>query len=70
MRQLAAAALVLVTVTICGPARAEPENYVPRTLEEWRAWVLKGQEFHGCPFLAGSNPTQADAHRCAWPGVG
>jgi len=48
------------------PAGAEPSG-IPRGLEDWRAWALKGQEFLRCPFSASGDPTSASAHRCAWP---
>src|SRR5438045_9201878 len=46
---------------------AQAQTPVPRALEDWQAWVLKGREFHRCPFLAGSNPAVAESYRCAWP---
>ncbi len=42
---------------------------VPEPLREWQAWVLQGQEFRACPFLATRTPGDASAHVCAWPGA-
>jgi hypothetical protein len=40
---------------------------IPHALEDWHGWVLKGKEFHRCPFLAGSNIADANSYRCVWP---
>jgi hypothetical protein len=66
MRRLAVVALVLLAANAL-PRAAESQTPVPRALEDWQAWVLKGREFHRCPFLAGSNPAVAGSYRCAWP---
>ena len=42
---------------------------VPQPLEAWQGWVLKGQEFRSCPFIASMGPGNEGAHRCAWPGT-
>ena len=41
---------------------------VPKDLEDWRDWVLHGEEHRGCPFLFDSTATQRDDFICAWPG--
>ena len=66
MRLLAALALVLLSATAGTRATAQ-QPLIPRALEEWQGWVLKGKEFHRCPFLAGSNIADADSYRCVWP---
>src|SRR5439155_579745 len=66
MRLLAAVALVLLSATAGTRATAQ-QPLIPRALEEWQGWVLKGKEFHRCPFLAGSNIAAADSYRCVWP---
>lgn len=48
-------------------AHAEPN--VPTSLEPWRGWVLKGQEFRACPLIAGRIANTAEDFLCAWPGV-
>ncbi len=67
MRPLAAAALVLLSVAASARGTADAQTLVPRALEDWQAWVLKGKEFHRCPFLAGSNTADAGSYRCVWP---
>src|SRR6266403_2165267 len=66
MRRLAALALVLLPATAGTRATAE-QPVIPRALEDWHGWVLKGKEFHRCPFLAGSNIADANSYRCVWP---
>jgi hypothetical protein len=58
----AAALSILPLVTF-----AQPE--LPDVLEQWRDWVLYGQEYRACPVRHGSQPGQAVAHICAWPGT-
>lgn len=57
---------LLFVLVLFGHASAA-EVAVPRDLEDWRAWVLQGQEFRQCPFLASRDPTRRDSYRCAWP---
>src|SRR2546421_2174838 len=66
MRRLAALALVLLAATASARATAQ-QPPIPRALEDWQGWVLKGRESLRCPFLAGSNVADADSHRCVWP---
>src|SRR5258705_959654 len=66
MRVLAALALVLLPATAGTRATAE-QPVIPRALEDWHGWVLKGKEFQRCPFLAGSNTADAGSYRCVWP---
>lgn len=47
------------------------ETSIPSELKEWRAWVLKGHEYHACPFISTSDiTTELDSSNyiCAWPG--
>ncbi len=70
MRRLAVVARVVVAagaLAALACATAHAQTPVPRALEDWQAWMLKGREFHRCPFLAGSNPTLAASYRCVWP---
>src|SRR5437763_14521755 len=66
MRRLAVVTLVVLAANAL-PRAAQAQTPVPRALEDWQAWVLKGREFHRCPFLAGSTPAVAESSRCAWP---
>jgi hypothetical protein len=47
---------------------AHAQSPVPKELEGWQAWVLDGQEFRHCPFLANTNGSGASTRICAWPG--
>ncbi len=47
-------------------AAAQP---VPDALRHWQGWVMQGQEFRTCPFLATRTPGDPRAHVCAWPGA-
>ncbi len=67
MSRFAAAALVLLSAAATARGPADAQTLVPRALEDWQAWVLKGKEFHRCPFLAGSNAADAGSYRCVWP---
>ena len=42
--------------------------HIPKDLEDWRDWVLHGEEHRGCPFLYDSTATRRDDFICAWPG--
>jgi hypothetical protein len=53
--------LCLVMLTL--EARPLTAADVPKPLEPWVGWVLKGHEERTCPFLYNS----FDQHRCAWP---
>jgi len=66
MRLLAALALVLLAATASARATAQ-QPLIPRALEDWQGWVLKGRESLRCPFLAGSDIADASSHRCVWP---
>ncbi len=68
MRNLIRAALAAL-VFCCSIAQAQE---IPPELRNWQGWVLKGEEFRRCPFLASTNlqpgqPIDAGAFRCAWP---
>src|SRR5688572_30400015 len=68
MRSLIRAALAAL-VFCCSITRAQE---IPPELRNWQGWVLKGEEFRRCPFLASANlqpgqPIDAGAFRCSWP---
>ena len=68
MRRLVRAALT--ALVFCGSMVHAQD--IPPELRNWQAWVLKGEEFRRCPFLASANlqpdqPIDAGAFRCAWP---
>jgi len=53
-------------------AHAQTQDSLPPPLRDWQAWVLRGEEFRRCPFLASANlqpgqPIEASAFRCIWP---
>lgn len=43
---------------------------IPPVLEDWRGWVLQGEEHRACPWLAapGQSASSREAWVCAWPG--
>ena len=48
MRRYVISVLLLAVWCIHGQAA---EVSVPRDLEEWRGWVLHGEEYRRCPFF-------------------
>jgi hypothetical protein len=58
--------MMLLAWAVLQVRAAEP---VPAPLREWQQWVLNGQEFRACPFLATRTPGDARSHVCAWPGT-
>jgi len=62
----------LFALVVCGSAAAPGQEAIPPALRDWQGWVLEGEEFRRCPFLASTDlehgePIDADAFRCAWP---
>src|SRR5215510_10830523 len=60
----------LAALVFCGSVVHAQE--LPPELRNWQGWVLKGEEFRLCPFLASTalqpdEAIDADAFRCAWP---
>ena len=39
---------------------------VPPDLQDWRGWVLQGEEFRRCPYIAGTQASDVTAFQCAW----
>jgi hypothetical protein len=54
---------VLLTVV------AHAAESVPPSLEPWRGWVMRGQEFRACPLIAGHQAAAVADYVCAWPGT-
>ena len=52
----------------CLGASGQDVVHIPEDLEDWRDWVLYGEEHRGCPFLYNSTATERDDFICAWPG--
>ena len=46
---------------------AQSGVYVPRALDDWRPWVLEGEEHRACPFFGNRMPGAPESHVCAWP---
>ncbi|WP_386067128.1 hypothetical protein ACFJIW_21920 [Tahibacter sp. UC22_41] len=59
---------VLFLLPAAVQAQAPAVDPIPAVLRDWRGWVLKDQEFRGCPLLAGTAAEDADDFVCAWPG--
>ena len=43
------------------------DSAIPSSLKDWRAWVLKDEEYRSCPFLGNLTPKSAQDFVCAWP---
>ncbi|HET9863680.1 MAG TPA: hypothetical protein VFP37_09585, partial [Steroidobacteraceae bacterium] len=62
----------LAALVFCGSTTSLAQEPLPAPLRDWQAWVLKGEEFRRCPFLASARlapdePVDAGSFRCAWP---
>jgi hypothetical protein len=40
---------------------------VPPDLQPWQSWVLQGEEFRRCPFVIGTQSSDARVYQCEWP---
>ncbi len=58
----------LMVLVLVSAARAQGAE-VPDALRGWQDWVLHGEEFRTCPWLATRGSASQSAYRCAWPGV-
>ncbi len=67
MRRMIRLSLMVLLAWAVFPVQAAES--VPGPLREWQRWVLNGQEFRTCPFLATRQPGDARSHVCAWPGA-
>lgn len=69
MRRLCRAGLAALLIA-CSNAPAQ--EAIPSGLRDWQGWVLRGQEFRQCPFLAArlreDAPIARHRYRCVWPG--
>ena len=52
----------------CANASGQGDPHIPQDLEDWRDWVLHGEEHRECPFLYNATATKRDDFICAWPG--
>jgi hypothetical protein len=59
---------VLFLLPAAVQAQAPVADPIPAVLRDWRGWVLKDQEFRGCPLLTGAAAKEAGDFVCAWPG--
>ncbi len=59
-------ALPILASFFVAPAVAE-DPYVPPALEEWRDWVLHGEEWRDCPVRFDGQVQTRGAFFCAWP---
>ncbi|HKU90624.1 MAG TPA: hypothetical protein VJP84_12600 [Steroidobacteraceae bacterium] len=62
----------LTALAFCVSTVSWAQDALPPELRNWQGWVLKGEEFRRCPFLASTTleagkPVDAGAFRCAWP---
>ena len=71
MRKHIAATWLLVLTTM-GATLTLAQEGIPPALRDWQGWVLKGEEFRHCPFLANAGlsagePVPQQYYRCIWP---
>ncbi len=59
--------LVVLVLLFAGIATSSAQT--PSSLEAWRDWVLKGDEFRACPLMAGRAGEGREAYTCTWPGT-
>jgi hypothetical protein len=64
--------LALVALVFLGSSSTRAQDPLPPSLREWQGWVLRGEEFRRCPFLASAapqpaQPIDATFFRCVWP---
>jgi hypothetical protein len=62
-----AVALCATVLGGLGSAGAQTPASIPEALRDWQGWVLQGEEYRRCPFIATQAPQDANAYRCAWP---
>ena len=48
--------LGLITLALCASLACHAQDSLPPPLRDWQGWVLKGEEFRRCPFLASATP--------------
>ena len=63
---------VFLVALAFGSSVTHAQDAVPPPLRDWQAWVLRGEEFRRCPFLAATpiapdQPIDQSAFRCVWP---
>lgn len=59
--------LILMCLPLLAHAQAA-EVAIPDELQDWRGWVLHGEHYRECPFIATASQPGRDDARCAWPG--
>ncbi len=69
MQKLVRAAFL---VLVCNVAICHAQSGIPENLRGWQDWVLRGEEFRACPFLATAGgtpgtPLDRASYRCVWP---
>ncbi len=66
---LASGRLVLLILSLLPLTAMAANPYVPPALEEWRDWVLHGQEWRQCPQRFDGASSSAVDRLCVWPGT-
>jgi hypothetical protein len=61
----------ITALVLSAPAVSFSQQAIPPGLRDWQGWVLAGEEFRRCPFLATAisdqQPIARERFRCAWP---
>lgn len=63
---------VFLVALAFGTTTIHAQETVPAPLRDWQGWVMRGEEFRQCPFLAATpiapgQPIDQSAFRCDWP---
>lgn len=66
---LALRRLILLAASLLPLTAAATSPYVPPALEEWRDWVLHGQEWRQCPQRFDGGSASPGNRLCVWPGT-
>jgi hypothetical protein len=59
--------VIALLSSVSAQSQSTAEATLPSSLKDWRAWVLKDEEYRSCPFLSNVSPKSAQDFVCAWP---
>ncbi len=59
--------VVALLSSLSAQSQSTADASIPASLKDWRAWVLKDEEYRSCPFLSNVSPKSAQDFICAWP---
>ena len=59
--------VIALLSSVSAQSQSTADASIPSSLKDWRAWVLKDEEYRSCPFLSNVSPKSAQDFVCAWP---